>query len=810
MRFTRGLGFTVLSARTLRAVLAIAACGVLWAGLGSRAANAQTGEAAGTCHFDGSQPAVRLTGTVTDPTGATVLGATVTLRCGTFRKDTHTPADGSYVISAPAGTYVLEVQTPGFEPVLETIELRSGGPQQRDFALKLGRVESIVTVTAPGGYVATSSTSATKTDAPLIEIPQTVSVVTLSEMESRDVQTINEAVQFTGGVAVNTYGQETRYDWLYIRGFNQSAYGLFRDDSRWQGGNLSGQIDPYMLQEVDVIKGPSSVLFGQNTPGGLVNLVTKRPPAQASNELMVSFGSYDRKQVQGDFGGPLDRDGHWRYRLVGLYRDSNTQVNYVPDDRWLVSPGITWAPSADTTLTILGDYQHDNTGWSQFLPSQGVLTPNPNGPIPTDFFTGEPNYDFFKRDQWSFGTLFEHRFNQTWTLRNTFRRSKIESQGQTAFGGGLQEDLRTLNRFGFNYPFDLGLWTTDTNVSARATTGNVEHSFLFGVDYSHSNTKVKNGFAFAAPLDVYAPVYGSPVPPLFTYLDTEQPAWLLGVYAQDHLKIASKLVATLSGRNDWTSLTTHDHIAGTTTEQSPNKFSGRAGLTYLFPAGVAPYVSYSTSFLPTAGVNASGQAFEPTTSSQWEGGLKLQPKHSDSFFTASYFDVKEQNVQVPDPSNPVNTLQTGEIQSKGLELEGVGSVANGLSFHASYTYLDQKNTRTTDPTTLGKRPPLVPKQLFSVSADYSVTRGALSGLGLNFGVRYVGDSAGDATNTIEVPSYTLIDASLRYMWKGVELQVTANNLADKTYVAVCTSVSYCNYGSRRQVLGSIRYGWGAW
>jgi iron complex outermembrane receptor protein len=773
-------------------------------------AHAQALSAAASCRFDGSQPVVRLSGTVTDTTSATVLGATVTLRCGSFRRDTRTLADGSYSLSAPAGSYLLEVQAPGFEGTLETIELVREGAPQRDFTLKVGRFESIVTVTAPGGYVAASSTTATKTDAPLIEIPQTVSVITLDQMKARNVQTVNEAVQFTGGVSVNTYGRETRYDWLYIRGFNQSAYGLFRDNSRWQGGNLSGQVDPYMLQEVDVIKGPSSVLFGQNTPGGLVNLVTKRPPLATSNEVVVSLGSYERKQLQGDLGGPLDGKGRVRYRLTGLYRDSNTQVNHVPDDRWLVAPAITWTPSPNTTLTILGDYQHDRTGWSQFLPSQGVLTPSPNGPVPTEFFAGEPDYDFFERDQWSVGTLFEHRFNDTFTLRNTFRRSKIESQGETVFGGGLQEDLRTLNRFGFGYPFDLGLYTTDTNLSARARTGELDHSILVGFDYSHSNTKIQNSFAFATPIDVYAPVYGAAVPPLFTYLDTEQPAWLAGVYLQDHVKLGKRFVATLSGRHDWTQLTTEDRIAGTRSEQSPSKFSGRAGLTFLSDVGVAPYVSYSTSFLPTAGVDFAGNAFEPTTSDQYEGGLKFQPRHSDSFFTASYFNITQQNVLVPDPEHQFNSVQQGEIRSRGLELEGVGSVAQGLNFHLSYTYLDQEVTRTTDPTSLGKRPALIPRQQLAVTAEYTLTRGGLSGLGLNVGVRYVGTAAGDPANSITVPDYTLLDASVRYLWRDLELRLTANNLTDKTYVAVCTSVSYCNYGTKRQVLASLRYSWSAW
>lgn len=778
------------------------------AGAQTPAGGAPTTEAA-PCAFDARQPNVRLSGAITDPSGGSVQAGTVTLRCGNFRRASQTSADGGYEISAPAGAYVLEVQAPGFEPMLETISL--GGPEapRRDISLKMGRLQSIVSVTATGGYVATSSTSATKTDTPLIEIPHSVSVITLDQMKARNVQTVNDAIQFTGSVATNTYGSETRYDWIYIRGFNQSAYGLFRDNSRWQSGALAGQIDPYMLQEVDVIKGPSSVLFGQNTPGGLVNLVTKRPPPQTSNEVAVSLGSYHRRQLQGDLGGPLG-DGRWRYRLTGLFRDSDTQVKFVGDDRWLVAPALTWAPSQDTTFTILGDYQHDKTGWSQFLPSQGVSVPNPNGPIPIDFFAGEPDYDFFKRDQWSVGTLFEHRFGEHWTVRNTFRRSKIESQGETVFGGGLKDDLRTLNRFGFGYPFDLSLYTTDSNAFVRANTGRVKHSLLFGVDYSHSTTAIRNGFSVATPLDVYAPVYGAQVPDLFYFLDTVQPSWLVGVYVQDHAKISNRFVATLSARHDWTQLATRDNLASTETEQSPDKFSGRVGATYLSDVGLAPYVSYSTSFLPVAGVTFDGTAFAPTNGVQVEGGIKFQPKHSNSFLTASLFNITQSNVLVPDPDHQFNSVQQGEVRARGLELEGVGSVAAGLNFNVAYSYVDQEVTATTDSTALGKRPPLVPKQLFKLSAEYTFSRSALAGLGFIAGVRYVGEAAGDSTNSITIPGYTLIDASARYLWKDLEFLATVNNLADKTYVPVCTSVSYCNYGVQRQVIGTVRYHWGSW
>lgn len=791
--------------RGLALVLALAAA----IALPAAAQPSATGSLADTCRVDTAQPEAKLTGKITGPTGAPVGGATVTLSCGAFRRSVHTVGDGLYVLSAHAGPYLLEVDAPGFLPSAESVALKAGGVER---AIKLveGRFSSIVTVSATGGYVAASSTTSTKTEAPLIEVPQSVSVITTDQMEARNVQTVNEAIQYTASVGVDTYGNEPRYDWINIRGFDQSTYGLFRDNSRWQAGQVSGQVDPYLIQEVDVVKGPSSVLYGQNTPGGLVNLVTKRPPAQTSNEAVLSYGSHNRFQGQLDLGGPIDAAGQWKYRITGLYRKSDTQVDYVPDDRWFVAPAVTWSPSAATTWTVLADYQKDTTGWSQFLPSQGTFAPNPHGEISRSFFTGEPDYDYFHRTQWSVGSLFEQKLNDVFTVRNTLRYSSIDYDGKTAFGGGLQSDLRTLNRFGFGNTLSLRVFTMDTNASAHVKTGSVEHTILFGVDYSNSTSTIVSGFAFATPIDVYAPVYGAKVPDLFYYYDTRQPTSLLGLYAQDHVKIGTNVVATLSGRYDWTTMTTEDRIGKTTQDQSPNKFSGRVGLTYLTDFGLGPYASYSTSFLPTPGVNFSGQPFEPTTGKQIEAGLKFQPRNSNSFLTASVYQITQSNVGVPDPTNPLNTLQQGEVRSRGFEIEGVASLANGLSAHASYSYLDQKVTETTDPTTLDKRPPLAPKQLFGLAGEYNVTTGALSGFGIGAGVRYVGVRAGDPQNTIEVPDYTLVDAFARYVWRATEFQVSATNLLDKTYVAVCTSANYCNYGNGLKLIGTVRYRWSAW
>lgn len=767
--------------------------------------------AAAACKVDTHQPSTTLHGTVRDRSRGVVIGANVSLTCGNYRQQTQTTADGSYSITAPEGSYTLEVKSPGYETLLQTVDISTPGEHRLSPTLEVGKAVSIVSVTAPGGYVATSSTTATKSGVPLIETPQSISVITLDQLSQRDVQSMNQALAYSAGVGTATYGADPRFDWFNIRGFDESTYGMFRDNLRWQSGQVEGEIEPYGLQEIDVIKGPSSVLYGQNTPGGLVNLVTKRPLPQTSNELIAQFGSYGQRQVQEDIGGPIDGSSHYLYRLTGLLRDSNTQVNFVPNNRRFIAPAFTWAPSDNTTLTILTDYQHDNLGWSMFLPAQGTLQYNPNGKIPTSFFVGQPGFDYFHRQQWSTAYLFEHHLSKIWSFRQTFRYSRIAFDGNDAFGGGLQADLRTLNRFGYSDALTLGLYALDSNLFGQFNTGKISHSVLVGVDYSHANALQISGFSAAPPIDVFNPNYNQTIAAPVPYLKSDQPSWQVGTYAQDLIKFTPKIIATLSGREDWTQLVTKDLLFGAPTQtQNPSRFTGRTGITYLSEIGIAPYFSYSTSFLPTTGVNFYGQAFKPTTGTQYEGGLKYQPRHSNSFITASVYNIDENNVESPDPNNPQNTLQLGSVRSRGVELEAVANVMHGLDLHAAYAYDDEVVTYTQPVSEIGKRPVLIPKDLISLTANYTISEGKLNGLGIGGGARYTGTVAGDPANTFILPGYTLFDASLQYYWKTLEFQVSATNIGDKIYVPICESINYCNYGSRRDVLGNVQYHWANW
>lgn len=297
--------------------------------------------------------------------------------------------------------------------------------------------------------------------------------------------------------------------------------------------------------------------------------------------------------------------------------------------------------------------------------------------------------------------------------------------------------------------------------------------------------------------------------------DTTQVQGQLGLYAQDQIKL-DRFTFTLSGRQDWVDTETTDHLlAGTVTQQDARAFTWRAGATYVFDNGVAPYVSYATSFEPQLGVNqATQQPFVPTTGQQYEAGVKYQPPGINALLTAAVFDLTQQNVVMVDPSNPLLSVQTGEIRSQGFEFEAKAGLAGGWDILAAYTYLDSKVTQSIDPSQIGKRPLNVPDQMASLWLFYTVQDGPLLGLGLGGGVRYVGDAAGSADNLIIVPGYTLFDAALQYDFgkrnpalKGVKLTLNATNLLDKTYVSECTNIVNCLYGAGRTVVAGLRYNW---
>ncbi|MFT4117871.1 TonB-dependent siderophore receptor [Bradyrhizobium sp.] len=672
------------------------------------------------------------------------------------------------------------------------------------------------------GYVPQTGAAATKSATPLVETPQSISVVTKQQIEDQQPQNVREALRYTPGLVSEYRGAGgTRYDTILYRGFGGGVnYDYsYLDQLRLLGANyLVPQIDPYMLDRIEVLKGPASVLFGQGNPGGLVNLVSKLPTAQPFHEVIVQGGTYGRIQGGFDFGGPIDKEATWLYRLTGIGRMADSQVDFAKEQRVAIAPAITYRPDADTSITLLAKYQHDPYGgYFGFLPAAGTVLPLANGSrIPRNFFDGSPQYDQFDRTEASIGYKFDHRFDNMFSVASSLRYMHLDLDYKSVFTSprGLNTtdpNNPSLYRSAiFNRSHGDAL-TTDNHGEINLATGPVLHKILVGVDYQQLNYAEVQGSGTAPSLSIYNPDYSLAIPTPSTTVDATQLLRQVGLYVQDQIRI-ERLTLLTGVRQDWADNDRTDRLSPPAVYQLDKATTWRTGAIYNFDSGLAPYVTYSTSFQPNSGADVSGNLFKPTTGQQIEGGVKYQPVGYNALLTAAVYDLTQQNVLVTDPANTNFNIQTGEVRTRGLELEARATVQPGWSWIASYAYMDNINTIST--TAQGKHPTYVPDQTAGIWQDYTFQSGQLAGFGFATGVRYVGRSFADAANTITVPSVLLFDAAVHYDFgvrfptlRGWRAQVNAQNLFDKTYVSACATATKCFYGLGRTVVGTLAYRW---
>jgi len=669
------------------------------------------------------------------------------------------------------------------------------------------------------GFVPPTTITGSKTDTPLREQPQSISVVTRDEIDTRQSQTVSDALRYTAGIRVEPYGPDTRYDWFTLRGFAAESNAVFLNGLRYHFGSLTGIVEPYGLERIEVLRGPASVLYGQIGPGGIVNLVSRRPTDEAHGEVRLSGGNYGTAQGAFNSSGKLTEDGKWTYSLTGLERSGGTQVDFVKNDRTFIAPSVTYRPDSDTRITVQTYFQHDQTQGDEFLPALGTLTASPFGKIPTNRYVGSKEGDRFNRVQYGVGYEAEHRFNDVFTLRQNTRYLHVDYDWQQHYGIGTVagSNGRLLSRLPYRQNVTAEAFQVDTQGETRFNTGPFNHTLLTGIDYAHSlNT---NRFAPGAvdTIDLYNPVYKSTTPTFKLSSNTKQLTDQLGAYAQDQVKIG-KLVLSGGMRYDWAGTGTLARTTGVRASQDDTALTGRVGAVYLADNGLAPYVSYSTSFSPQVGLGFYGQTYRPTTGEQVEVGIKYQPPSRSSYLQAAAFELTQHNVLTTDPNNALNSVQTGAVRVRGIELEAVGKVTDGLTVRAQYTLLDPIITQTTIAAERGQRPNGIPMTTVGAYADYQFGTevGPLKGLGLGGGVRFTGNTPAGNTHVATVPSVTVFDASIRYSLAGLNLgrnfdrtslQVNASNLFDRTYVASCGGLSSCFYGLRRTVIGSLVYKW---
>ncbi|MGU7776338.1 TonB-dependent siderophore receptor [Burkholderia sp. MR1-5-21] len=668
------------------------------------------------------------------------------------------------------------------------------------------------------GLVGQRTMTGMKTDTPITEVPQTVNVVTAQQIEMTGATDLNQALRYVPGFS--TFGSDSRTDWYAaLRGFTPT---LFVDGLQAPNTTTlaNWRVDPYMIDSVAVLRGPASVLYGAGDPGAIVDVETKQADGERIREAGVQLGNYARKQTMFDIGDSLDADGKYAYRFVSVARDGNALTGPNADRRVALAPSFRWRPDADTALTLSATYLQD---WSDisynFLPAQGTVLPNPNGPLSPDLYMGEPSFNHYRKKQWSLGYRFEHHLNSIWTLRQNVRWMHLSLDDASVFGVGLAPGSTTdIARFAGLFQLNYSRFDIDNNAEARFGTGPLEHTLLLGFQYNRQTTTQSVWLALAPSLNLYNPVYIPVTTAIFSgptslgHIDQYTAMNTFGTYAQDQIKW-NRWALTLGGREDWVNVHEDDREAGTQTKQDVSAFSGRVGLTYQGDYGLSPYVDYSTSFNPVIGVRMYGGGQpQPTRGKQIEAGLRWQPPGKNLMLSAAVYQIEQTNVVTPTPINldPTSTtsIQTGEVRSRGIELSAVGKVTRELSIVASYVYQDVKNVRAND-ASLNHWPVDIPRprQMASLWTDWTWQTGALAGFGIGGGIRYQSASAGAPDNSLTVASYTLYDAALHYGTRDWRFALNVANLFDRRYISGCQSYSVCVFGNERTVLASVKYNW---
>lgn len=711
---------------------------------------------------------------------------------------------GSY--SAAAGLAALLAGT-GLEGVSTNNNeyvLRKSAASTSEATLPAVTVTSALAETATGpvkGYIAKRSSTGTKTDTRLIENPQSISVVTADELADRKVETLDEALRYTAGVTPNMKPWAVD-EFSMLRGFDLGTAGIFMDGLLTSGRAYAAPIETYGLERLEILRGPASVLYGQSPPGGMVNAVSKRPSEQAIREIGVEYGSYDRKQVKADIGGALDSAGIWTYRVTMLARKSGTRLDFDKDNRFYIAPALTWRPNADTKLTLLARYQEDNQSyaWPNQLQNPGVLG-QPNPSVNTG---GVDNR--WKRENKMVGYEFEHRFNDTWKIQQNVRYSEFDRDETNVFLRSLQPDGRhVVNLF---YPRSSA-WkgvSADTRLQAGFQTGEVSHNVLVGVDYSKSRTTDSYPYQITAvpDLDLYNPVYGGhqTIVPSTNPRVELLPAQQTGLYLQDQIKW-DRLVVTGGVRHDSAEMSNTRVLPATGSrtlsyEQNASKTTGRLGAVYLFDSGWAPYVSYSTSFSPEIGRDVTGQLLKPSEGKQIEAGIRYQPDNSNMSYTASVFNLVRTNVRTAAPQDNSAVVQTGEVESRGLELEAKADVTRNLSVVAQYTYLDTEITKSNNGD-LGLGQPGAVKHSASVWGKYGFNMGGSVRGYSAVGLRYASQARSyqDYSNrNIQNPSYFLVDTAFGFDAGPWRFSFNINNLFNKQILMDCDG-TFCYRSAER-------------
>lgn len=738
-----------------------------------------------------------------------------------------TPLVSSYTVAAASLLFANSASAQAEQVV-------TGSSQEQEIAAPANtRILPAVTVTSDSvldmgngpvrGYVAEQASIGTKTDTSILETPQSVSVVTRQQMDMQQPGSSSAALRYTAGVTSERYGANGSYlDMTRIRGVDADYY---LDGLRviGNGGSWLPQVDAYSLERIEVLRGPASAIYGQGTGGGIVNQVSRKPQRAEQHELSVQYGSFNHKHIGLDSTGSMNADGSLLYRFTASGLDTEAQIEDVRHKRVYVAPSLTWRPNSSVSWTVLATHSREpELPNYNSLPAAVLGLDNSRYPE-VDRERNFTDMDFAdsSRKQNSLSSLFDYDFGNGWVFSSNARYMYVQSDLQRSVVYGYQEvDGRPqLSGYYELSPAKLNTFSMDNHLRGDLQWGATTHTILSGVDYSKGT--LRNALYSVGPLsfDPYGSDYRPSVTPDFSASraapwKARQEFTRTGVYLQDQVAY-SRWRLTLSARHDWSKTDDETYSYSPTArvqKQNDKKWSGRAGLSYLFGTDLAPYISYATSFDPLLGADYQGDAFVPVETKQTEVGIKYQPQGSGTLLTAALFELEQTNIKTNDANHLGFNSQAGKARTRGVDLQATAEIVPHLNVMASYTYLD--NELVEDATHEGKSLTQTPAHSGSLWVDYWLDQSRLAGLQIGGGIRYLGKSFGDPDNGFEVPSATLMDLALTYPLgalapdlDGALLALNVNNLTNKEYVASCTSRKYCFLGQDRSITATLSYAW---
>lgn len=652
-------------------------------------------------------------------------------------------------------------------------------------------------------FVASKATAGSKTNTHIEEIPQAVSVISREELNIRGVQKIDEALLYSSGVLAQPFGSDTDTDWVYLRGFDATQTGMFLDGLQLYNYAFGGIItDSYLIDRVEVLKGPASVLYGGSSTGGIVNSVSKR----ANGEEFYNFelGVTDEPNGYGafDIGNTFGEKSPWSYRLAGRVKGGETQTEYADNIRFVINPSIHYEPDNSTSLDIYSTYEYDNQRHvGGFLPFVGTVEEATYGYIPQDLYYSEPDLDEFKAQQYSTGFDIKQNIGDLATLRSNTRFIHVERSEYGPYIYDWDTSDNTLNRLNFAHDTNVNLVESDNQAILNFDTWILNHELLMGLNYQFYSINQWQATGSANELDPINPVYTNILGDLDDpYTDEVLSMNKFGTYVQDKITIADRLILTLNGRYDSYWIDREDRTSSDADYTGQyDSFSGRGGVAYLFDFGLTPYASVSHFFEPQIGTDNNGNPIDAMNGEQYEVGLKYQLGVIPALITVSAFDLTRRNElqSVYDWDTFSYAYYTlGEVHSKGIEIEAKITPIKGLNVTGGFTWQDMEIVNDANESFINNQPAIVSPVMASAYVDYTIAKGSIKGLGFGTGIRYHSDFYGENTNTEEISGATVLDGSLQYKRDIWGLSLSMTNILDTTYV-LGKQYSY-SYGEGRK------------